>query len=315
MYITPEKELYSIIQQFHSGKYAEIAHLDLDAEFDFSNILYDIEANFYKIRSLIKLNDFTKASESLTELDFKITKNTESNQIDAQTANLFQTDIKVLNAYIDFKKFNSIDTTLLNSIDTKTPSLALVYKHIILNDSNTSSDSIDSPDLDFESYLYTLLASSPDNAINIVSNLKSHYSDSLIIDFAVAWLGLAATQLNNDTVNTKNSYYFFEELTSSSNTDSIKNSISLLVSHLKLGNIPEANDCLQKIVSLDQSSFLPSWDYSLLINKIALASQALNSTERETLTQQIATKFPNSPYVNDLKEKSDLFDSIVASFN
>lgn len=310
MYLIPEKELYTIIQQFYSGNYQDITNLNLDVDFDFSNVLYEIQANFYKIRSFIKLNDYTQASSLLQKLDSKIDSNINSNKIDTETANLIKTDINVLNAFIQFKESNKVNKPLLDSIDTETPSLALIYKNTILNEDSTLPDS---PDLDLESYIYSLLKSLPDNSITILSNLKNHYSDALILDFAIAWLGLSQTTIDNNQINTKNSYYFFDELTSSANTDSIKNTISLLASYLKSINLPEANDCLQKIESFDTS--LPSWDYSLLINKIALASQSLDSQTRQSLITELSTKFPNSPYVTDLNEKSQLFDSIIASYN
>lgn len=156
MYLVPEKELYTIIQQFHSGKFQDIANLDLDTEFDFSNILYDIQANFYKIRSLIKLGNLNDASNLLNKLNSKLDSFTNSNQIDLETSNLIKIDINTLNAFIDYKNSNLIDSNLLNSIDSKTPSLALIYKKIIQNDLD-SFNNIDSPDLDLESYIFTLL--------------------------------------------------------------------------------------------------------------------------------------------------------------
>lgn len=318
MYLTPEKELYTIIQQFYSGKFSDIVSLDLDAEFDFSNILYDIEAHFYKIRSYLILQDYSNASKFLTDIEQKVSLNKEKDLIDSKTTDLLINDIKVLNSFIDFKKLNSIDNSLLDSIDDNTPSLALIYKKIILSDSKISPTS---PDLDLESYLYLLFSNSilekKEIDINTITNLKNHYSDSLILDFAIAWLGLSkSTNLNdNDSIiNAKNSYYFFDELASSSNTDSIKNTINLLACQLKLGNIPESLECLEKLKSYDQKESLKSWDYSLLINKIALESINLNSTERNSLIAQIKSEFPDSDYVKDLNEKDELFTSIVNTY-
>lgn len=315
MYLTPEKELYTIIQQYYSGKFQDIASLDLDVEFDFSNILYDIEAHFYKIRSLIELDDHTNASKLLAQLEDKIISNTPTN-IDSKTSDLLVLDIKVLNSFIEFKSNGKVDAELLDSVDTEIPSLALVYKSIIQPDANIS---IASPDLDLEAFVFTLFSKDADNIDpKTISQFKKHYSDSLILDFAVSWLGLVNTTLDSNTndadspINLKNSYYFFDELTSSSNTDSAKNLINLLACQLKLGNIPESIECIEKLDTLNVN---PKWTYSLLINKIALNSLTSNSLERNRLIEELKNKFPNSPYVHDLNEKSELFDSIVESYN
>ncbi|KAG0677802.1 hypothetical protein C6P40_005492 [Pichia californica] len=319
MYLTPEKELYTIIQQYYSGKYSDITSLDLDAEFDFSNVLYDIEAHFYKIRSYLILEDYSNAAELLNIIEKKIISNNENNLIDSKTSNLLINDVKILNSFIDFKKLNLIDHELLNSIDNNTPSLALIYKKIIESNSKIS---ISSPDLDLESFIYLLfLNSNIENKeidLKIIKNLKSHYSDSLILDFAIAWLGLSKSTIINDDdsiANIKNSYYFFDELSSSSNTDSIKNTINLLACQLKLGNIPEALECIEKLKSFNEKDTLKSWNYSLLINKIALESIKLNSVDRLSLIEKIKKDFPESSYVKDLNEKDDLFTSIVSTYN
>lgn len=212
--------------------------------------------------------------------------------------------------------FKLVDAELLDSVDTEIPSLALVYKSIIQPDANIS---IASPDLDLEAFVFTLFSKDADNIDpKTISQFKKHYSDSLILDFAVSWLGLVNTTLDSNTndadspINLKNSYYFFDELTSSSNTDSAKNLINLLACQLKLGNIPESIECIEKLDTLNVN---PKWTYSLLINKIALNSLTSNSLERNRLIEELKNKFPNSPYVHDLNEKSELFDSIVESYN
>jgi hypothetical protein len=318
MYLIPEKELYTIVQQYYSGKFADIISLDLETEFDFSNILYNIEAQFYKIRSFIALNDLNNASTLLKNLENLILKNTEINSIDNKTSDLLINDIKILNSFIDFKKLNTIDNDLLNLIDDKIPSLALIYKKIIQSNVEISPES---PDLDLESFIYIIFSNSnnyiKESDYKKLIDLKHLFSDSLILDFAIAWAGLSKpTNTSNidDSLNAiKSSYYFFDELTTSSNTDSSKNFISLLASHLKLGNIPEALECIEKLNSLNDLS--SSWNYSLLINKIALASITSNKIERENLIKKIYNDYPNSNFVNDLNEKSQLFDSIVASYN
>lgn len=317
MYLIPEKELYTIIQQYYSGKYSDIISLDLESEFDFTNVLYEIEANFYKIRSFIILEKYSEATELLNSLETLVMSKNEENSIDSKTADLLVNDIKVINSFVNFKKSNIIDEELLDSIDNNLPSLALIYKKIIKSNIEIN---LSSPDLDLESYIYLLFKNSSvenkDIDLNEIKNLKSHYSDSIILDFAIAWLGLItpnSKNLNDDSIaNVKNSYYFFEELTSSSNTDSIKNLVNLLACYLKLGNIPESVDCIEKINSLQNDN---NHDYPLLINKIALASITLNSDDRIQLIEKIKSKFPNSPYVTDLNEKNDLFDTIVSTFN
>lgn len=319
MYLTPEKELYTVIQQYYSGKYAEIVALDLDTEFDFSNVLYDIEAHFYKIRSLLLLENYKEAAEFLAALEKRVISNNENNLIDTKTTQVLLTDVKVLNSFIDFKKLNSIDNDLLDSVDDSTPSLALVYKGIIKSDQKLSASS---PDLDLESYIHLLFANFASDNKEIdpstIIGLKNHYSDSLILDFAIAWLGLSAptTPNSDDSVaNPKNSYYFFDELSSSANTDSAKNAINLLACHLKLGNVPEALEVIEKLKTLPSADALSSWNYSLLINKIALSSITSNTVEREELLAQIEKDYPASSYVSDLKEKNELFDSIVSTYN
>lgn len=317
MYLTPEKELYTIVQQYYSGKYLDIVALDLDTEFDFSNVLYDIEAHFYKVRSLVVLDKLEDAASHLAELEKRIASNTENNLIDVKTSDLLKTDVKVLNSFLDFKKLNSIDNELLSSVDDTVPSLASVYKHIMLAGTKVS---VANPDLDLESYINILFSNSiadhSDIDVSKIVDLKTHYSDSLILDFAIAWLGLASPIYNDDSAaNTKNSYYFFDELSSSSNTDSIKNVVNLFACHLKLGNIPEALESLKKLESMSTDGALASWNYSLLINKIALASITSDGDERSKLITEIKAQFPDSPYVADLKEKSDLFDTIIATYN
>lgn len=317
MYLIPEKELYTIIQQYYSGKYSDIISLDLESEFDFTNVLYEIEANFYKIRSFIILEKYSEATELLNSLETLVMSKNEENSIDSKTADLLVNDIKVINSFVNFKKSNVIDEELLDSIDNNLLSLALIYKKIIKSNIEIN---LSSPDLDLESYIYLLFKNSSvenkDIDLNEIKNLKSHYSDSIILDFAIAWLGLItpnSKNLNDDSIaNVKNSYYFFEELTSSSNTDSIKNLVNLLACYLKLGNIPESVDCIEKINSLQNDN---NHDYPLLINKIAFASITLNSDDRIQLIEKIKSKFPNSPYVTDLNEKNDLFDTIVSTFN
>ena len=307
MYLTPEKELYTIIQLFYSGNFNDIISLNLINEFDFSNILYDFEANFYKIRSFIILNQNNDALELLNILQNRISIAKENNQIDELSFNTLILDIKVIISYLN----NQLDNDLLNLIDNDKPSLALIYKNKYLKNIPIS---IKNPDLDLESYILLLFTNYPNNIdqyINKLIDLKSHYSDSLILEFAFAWLGLLSNF--NDNINLKNSYYFFDELNSSSITNSLKIKINLFACHLKLINIPESLEILKSIENEEENSN-PSYDYSLLINKISLASITSNSIERSKLIDEISSKFPNSPYVSDLNSKSQLFDSIVKEY-
>lgn len=60
------------MQQFYSRKFSDIVSLELDAEYDFSNILYDDEAHFYKISSYLILHDYSNASKFLTDIEQKV---------------------------------------------------------------------------------------------------------------------------------------------------------------------------------------------------------------------------------------------------
>lgn len=314
MYTHPENELYTIIQQFYSGKYQDIAALHLTSEFDFTDILHELQAHFYKVRSLIILQDYQNALTELSEIDSKLSSALSNKQIDQQTVNILQTDSKVLASFIDFKKTGDINTSLLDSINEKEPTIALIYKNIIQN-KNQSNNPSDENLYDIESLIHLLLTNPSSSLPQKITQLKSNFNDSLVVDFVVAWLGLFSTLSSNDSINSKNSYYFFEELTSSPNTDSLKNTLSLLVSHAKLGDFYEANNCLSKIESLkDSNLFLDSWNYSYLINKIALAVQSLNTKTQIETTNELVAKFPNSPYVQDYNQKSAFFDEIAQSY-
>lgn len=138
-----------------------------------------------------------------------------------------------------------------------------------------------------------------------IENAKASISDALILDFACAWLGMSLDSESDDSLTVKASYYFFDELCSSSNTANDKTWTCLMICHLKMGHLQEAEECLSHIKGETQST---------LVGQIALASIKGDDETREKLTSQLQSAYPSSAYVKDLNDKNALFDQIVASY-
>lgn len=283
MYIVPEKELYTLIQLFYAGHHEQLAAMELDAELDFSNPLYRLEAMMYQARSNVILGDAAKATEVIESAMSDLQEAIASGLVDSQSGAYVKDEFTSLANFITKSPINpSVEDTL-----------GSMFKYL---QDGTLSGTLGE---NLELLVFNSIIKGEDKAIKAA---KESMSDALILDFACAWLGLSS---DDEFSSVKGSYYFFDELCSSSNTSNDKSWTCLMISHLKMGHIQEAEECLSHIKQGNEFS---------IICQISIASIKGDDAIRRDLTAQLAREYPNSGYVKDINEKNVLFDQVVASF-
>ncbi|GMM27343.1 hypothetical protein DAMA08_000590 [Martiniozyma asiatica (nom. inval.)] len=195
------------------------------------------------------------------------------------------------------------------------------YEEIVNSDLSSDFDFSSDVHLEFAKSLQRRAKAIIDGSSNdqLMSTYESEIAlslnssdDTLIAEFAKAWKGLTIDDENIDDCSAKGAYYFFDELCGSDNTATLKTWICLLSAHLKMGHLEEANVCLDKIKSMEQSANLKleNWQRAIVINEIALNS--IQGTPIDDLVKQI--KQFDCEYTRDLSEKESLFDQVVKSF-
>lgn len=282
MYVVPEKELYTLVQLFYAGHHTQVATMDLDAELDFTNALYRLEAVMYQARSRALVGDKKGALAAVEGALSDLKEASAAGLVDAQSGAYVQAEFEALASYIQGA---SVDVAMDDTLGS-------MYKYLQGGELPAAGENL-------ELLVFSSLVSGNGGAIE---GAKASLSEALILDFACAWLGM---KVDEEEVSAKGAYYFFDELCSSTNTATDKTWVSLAVCHLKMGHVEEAQDCLARLQGETESS---------LVARIAIAAQTGDNATREELTKELQAKYPNCGYVADLSEKQTLFDEVVAAF-
>ncbi|VEU23231.1 DEKNAAC104353 [Brettanomyces naardenensis] len=315
MYLIPEKELYTVLQIFYCARYKEMASADLVHELEFNDVTYQFEATNYQIRSDLLLANYKDALVKINE-----NKKLLSGVSDESELKFLKSELESLLHYAAFlqnpddskaHKFFGRDH-LLGGL---TSLLAGCY-YAKLDDYETALKKLhpeeDLENVAFGCYLLLLLSRTTEAEKYLKKNVNnSSAMDTIGYNQTSSWLELSKY---GDDLN--KSYYHYDELSSSSNTESLKCLVCLLTAHLKLLHFPEAQEVLDRIAAFkaDHPQSLTNWESDLLINQIALKFIQSKNDEADVLLSELKAQNPDDAYLKDLAEKQELFDTVVEKY-
>ncbi|ESW97809.1 hypothetical protein KL918_003189 [Ogataea parapolymorpha] len=291
-------ELYQLRQQFYAARYNDLANANLE-DLIFSNEENKYRAYQLQIRSLLALGKYDNATSEIAKVS-----------VDEPLASEFE----ALQAYIEFLKNGKTKSEDLESLvsshsDNETINLLGGLYYVTLEDFD-SAISLLSSSQGFENisllvYVHLLLNKNKE-AAKILSNFSQISQDNVVFTLSQSWYDL----INFDE-SLKSAYYFYDEFSSNENTASTKNLLCLFISNMKLLHFPEAQDVLNKIAELGDEG-VKEWNTDLLINRIAF--EILQGNEYTELLAELKKTSPTCGYLEDLKEKNQVFDSIVEKY-
>ncbi|KAF6006834.1 hypothetical protein HII12_004758 [Brettanomyces bruxellensis] len=290
-----DAELYTVLQLYHCARYGELAKLDLEQELDFSDQTYKFEAYNYQTRANLLLGKYKEALAKIEESKKIIPSFTEQSE-----ASFLQSELEALIKWI---VFSSLKLLLCQKGDLEAAFKRLHPKEDLEN-------------VEFGCYLLLLLSKTTDAQRFLDDHVTNDSaSDTVGYNQTEAWIQLEGY---GDELN--RAYYHFDDLAGSGNTTSLKLLVCVLVSHLKLHHMPEAEETLSRIVSYradhrdEEAAELGNWAVDLLVDEIALRRIQSRNSDADALFNKLKAEHPDSAYVKDVQAKQDAFDDIVAKY-
>lgn len=308
-----------MLQLYHCARYGELAKLDLEQELDFSDQTYKFEAYNYQTRANLLLGKYKEALAKIEESKKIIPSFTEQSE-----ASFLQSELEALIKYAAFLEngdsediasyFTRNDlpgglSSLLSSCYfAKKGDLEAAFKRLHPKE--------DLENVEFGCYLLLLLSKTTDAQRFLDDHVTNDSaSDTVGYNQTEAWIQLEGY---GDELN--RAYYHFDDLAGSGNTTSLKLLVCVLVSHLKLHHMPEAEETLSRIVSYradhkdGEAAELGNWAVDLLVDEIALRRIQSRNSDADALFNKLKAEHPDSAYVKDVQAKQDAFDDIVAKY-
>ncbi|KAH3671027.1 hypothetical protein OGAPHI_000738 [Ogataea philodendri] len=288
-------ELYQLRQQFFAAQYGELAKTNLE-DLIFSNDENKYRAIQLQIRSLLALGKFDAAKAEIAKVSAEAP---------------FDEEFKALEAYTGFleggkTKSESFEAIISANAENELVNLLGGLYYVSLDELDTAISLLSSSE-GFENisllvYVHLLLNKTKD-AAKILSNFSQISQDNQVFTLSQSWYDLIGYE-----EPLKSAYYFYDEFSSNENTVSVKNLLCLFISNLKLLHFPESQDILNKIEEQGDEG-VAQWKADLLINRISF--EILQGNDYTELVSELKKLDPSSSYLADLKEKDQLFDSIV----
>jgi coatomer protein complex subunit epsilon len=145
-----------------------------------------------------------------------------------------------------------------------------------------------------------------DLALKEVAAAKRWANDSLLINMAESWTNLRV----GGSEKYQSSFYVYEELATTPGTTSPTALVGQAVSEMHLGRWEEAQLALDQAIGMDGASV------ESIANSLVLASITGKKGEIvQDLMQNLKQKNPHHPLLQDLDEKSTLFDTAAQKYS
>ena len=300
-----ESELYNLKNSFYTHQHRAVLAYALDG---FSEE-YRLSAQVFQIRSKVALGE-----DASVMIDKAKTNFPDNNDL-----------FHLLQAWNDFFTFGTDDSTYFNDVATYKTELQAVLTLIYLVKLEKSVDlalerlteyveSEAGVQLEALMYLiqFNLIKGNFTAAFKLFSSfllLPALARDLIIYQVLESWVH----SLKGESDNISSAYYFYDELLSAADDEDVEgklvNLTLLLALTIQLKHYPEALELLEQIDSLAAK---PNGD--LIANKITLDYATENGANIPELLQQLKSADDEHPALQDLKEKSQLFDEIVAKY-
>ncbi|TGZ85537.1 hypothetical protein EX30DRAFT_361363 [Ascodesmis nigricans] len=143
-----------------------------------------------------------------------------------------------------------------------------------------------------------------DLATKEVQAAKKWANDSLLVNLAESWVGL---RVGGEKY--QQAYYVYEELAQQPTSSNARTLVGQAVTELHLGRYPEAESGLEQALEKNPA------DPEALANSIVLGILAGKSVEEQNVhASNLEKAAPSHPYLTDLAEKSELFDTAAARY-
>ncbi|KAH6712698.1 coatomer epsilon subunit-domain-containing protein [Leptodontidium sp. 2 PMI_412] len=141
-----------------------------------------------------------------------------------------------------------------------------------------------------------------DLAIKEVAAARRWAQDSLLVNLAESWVGL---RVGGEKY--QQAFYVFEELAQAPSTSANQSLVSQAVAEIHLGRLEEAEAALKQALAKDPK------DTEAIANSIVLEIIAGKDTKQ--LKADLQTSAPNHHFLQDLEEKSSLFDKAATKYS
>ena len=143
-----------------------------------------------------------------------------------------------------------------------------------------------------------------DLALKEVQAAKRWAQDSLLINLAEAWLGM-----RQGGEKYQSTFYVYEELASTHGTTSPTSLVGQAVAEIHLGRVPEAEAALLQAMQAE------GVDAQAIANAIVLSAvMGKGTADQEALMEQLKSAHPDHALLQDVREKSDLFDTASSKY-
>ncbi|TVY44438.1 Coatomer subunit epsilon [Lachnellula subtilissima] len=139
-------------------------------------------------------------------------------------------------------------------------------------------------------------------AIKEVQAARRWAQDSLLVNLAESWVGM---RVGGEKY--QQAFYVFEELAQASSTSSIQSLVSQAVAEIHLGRLEEAEAALQQALAKDPKSA------EVIANSAVL--NIIAGKDATELISALSTTAPEHHYLQDLQEKSALFDKAATKYS
>ncbi|KAF2005761.1 hypothetical protein P154DRAFT_518480 [Amniculicola lignicola CBS 123094] len=285
---SPEGELINIHTAFHAGAFQQVLEFDTSS-FSSTNKL---PARILKLRSQIALGQ-SKAVAS--ELSSEKTPDLVAVRLlaESESGKDVVADIKKL---VEQHGQENLTVQLLAGIILSKAgeveeALAVLSKH---------QGSLDAVALIVQIHLQQNRA---DLATKEAQRARKWAQDSLLVNLAEAWAGMRE---GGDKY--QSAFYVFEELASTTATQSPHSLVAQAVSELHLGRLPEAEAALQEAINLDDSSA------DTIANLIVLNVLLGKKEEAATLRAKLQEADKDHRALADWREKKEEFEKAKAKY-
>ncbi|TVY93932.1 Coatomer subunit epsilon [Lachnellula willkommii] len=139
-------------------------------------------------------------------------------------------------------------------------------------------------------------------AIKEVQAARRWAQDSLLVNLAESWVGM---RVGGEKY--QQAFYVFEELAQAASTSSIQSLVSQAVAEIHLGRLEEAEAALQQALAKDPKSA------EVIANSVVL--NIIAGKDATELISALSTTAPEHHYLQDLQEKSALFDKAATKYS
>merc|ERR1711964_307048 len=141
-----------------------------------------------------------------------------------------------------------------------------------------------------------------DLAIKEVATASKWAQDSLLVNLAESWVGL---RVGGEKY--QQAFYVFEELAQAPSTSANQSLISQAVAEIHLGRLEEAEAALKQALAKDPK------DTEAIANSIVL--EIIAGKDPKQLKADLQSTAPNHYFLQDLEEKSSLFDKAATKYS